>query len=613
MPKNKENIKTRVELLAPAKNLQFGLAAINHGADAVYIGVDKFGARSAAGNPLSDVESLVHYAHVYNAKVYVTLNTVLFDNELEQVRNVINNLYEMGVDAIIIQDMAILQMDLPPVNIHASTQMHNISVDKIKFYEKCGLKRVILPREFSLNDIIDIRKNTSIELETFVHGALCVCYSGQCYLSLAINGRSGNRGECSQPCRSKYNLLNDKKEILIANQHLLSLRDLNASQYLQLYAMNGVNSFKIEGRLKDISYLKNITAYYRQIIDNMGVVGKTSSGNTTFFFTPDPEKTFNRGYTSYMIEGQRAQMASFYTPKSIGKKIGKVIAVYDNAIRVDVTEKLNSGDGICFFSNDQLDGFLVNRFENNIITSNKPLKIKKGIVLYRNYDKEFEKLLEKDATAERKIDVDVTFRAVDDGFELEMVDSDNCSCSVAVECEKIAANNTEKSVAMIKQQLAKFGATPFKLSKLNDETCGKYFLQSSMINELRRKAVDSLIEIRRNTFRHKGEPINKEDVAYPCAEVDYRANITNKLSAEFYMNHHVDEYELGLDVTNDFKNKVLMTTKYCLRYEIGQCLKSKNVDDDYKGKLFLENNGNVFELRFDCKNCEMQVVGSVLK
>lgn len=593
--------------------MQFGLAAINHGADAVYIGVDKFGARSAAGNPLSDVESLLHYAHVYNVKVYVTLNTVLFDNELEQVRDVIVKLYEMGVDAIIIQDMAILEMDLPPVNIHASTQMHNISSEKIKFYESCGIKRVILPREFSLNEVIDIRKNTSIELETFVHGALCVCYSGQCYLSLAINGRSGNRGECSQPCRSKYNLVNDKKEVLIANQHLLSLRDLNASQYLQLYAMNGVNSFKIEGRLKDISYLKNITAYYRQLIDNMNVVGKTSSGNTSFFFTPDPEKTFNRGYTSFMIEGQRDQMASFYTPKSIGKKIGKVVAVFDNAIRVDVTEKLNSGDGICFFSNDQLDGFLVNRFENNIITSNKPLKIKKGTVLYRNFDKEFEKFLEKDATAERKIDVDVTFRAVDDGFEIEMVDCDNCRCSVKVDSEKIIANNTEKSAAMIKQQLAKFGATPFKLAKFTDETCGTYFMQSSTINDLRRKAVDALMDVRRKTFSPIDAVRVEGNVEYPCKEVDYRANITNKLSAEFYMRHHVDEYELGLDVTNDFKNKVLMTTKYCLRYEIGQCLKSKNVDDDYKGKLFLENNGNVFELRFDCKKCEMQVIGSVLK
>ncbi|MBO4740226.1 MAG: U32 family peptidase, partial [Bacteroidales bacterium] len=319
-----------IELLSPAKNLQFGKEAINHGADAVYIGAPSFGARASAGNPIEDIEALVKYAHLYAAKVHVALNTSLFDDELEEANRLVHQFYNIGVDAVIIQDPGLLETDLPPIALHASTQMNNYSLERIRFLENVGFQRIILARELSLEQIAEIRANTTAELECFVQGALCVSLSGQCYLSQYINGRSGNRGVCSQPCRSSYNLYNTENKLLVANQHLLSLKDFNASQYIAEYVKSGVCSFKIEGRLKDLGYVKNLTAYYRQLIDNLlegrDDVCKSSSGSCVFSFTPDVERTFNRGFTDYFLK-ERKPMASLTTQKSIGRRLGKVALV----------------------------------------------------------------------------------------------------------------------------------------------------------------------------------------------------------------------------------------------------------------------------------------------
>ena len=349
----------KIELLSPAKNLEFGREAINHGADALYIGAPAFGARAAATNTIEDIDALVNYAHLYGAKVYVTVNTLLYDSELDDAVKMIYQLYDAGVDALLIQDMGLWYCDLPPIALHASTQCHNASIERIKFMESTGFSRVVLARETSLEQMRAIHKATHLELEAFVHGALCVSYSGQCYMSQYLNNRSGNRGCCSQPCRSSYDLLTDDGRLLVKDRHLLSLRDFNASQHLESMIDAGIVSFKIEGRLKDLSYVKNITAYYRRLLDGI-LEGRqrASSGTTTFFFTPDPDRTFNRGYTDYFLRG-RQPMANFATQKSMGKRVGEVTAVGRRSLTVDGTEPFANGDGLCYLDADnRLQGFL---------------------------------------------------------------------------------------------------------------------------------------------------------------------------------------------------------------------------------------------------------------
>ncbi|MDD2279742.1 MAG: U32 family peptidase, partial [Bacteroidales bacterium] len=384
----------KVELLSPVKNLEVGIAAINHGADAVYIGFKQFGARAAAGNSLVDIERLVKYAHLFNAKVYVTLNTILYDNELDEVQALINTLYLIGVDAIIIQDMGILEMDLPPIALHASTQAHNKSIEKIKFLEQVGISRVVLARELSIADIEQISAKSNIELEVFIHGALCVSYSGQCYLSHAITGRSANRGECAQPCRSTYDLVDEHGNIIAKNKHLISLKDLNQSQNIPALLEAGVTSLKIEGRLKDIDYVKNITAHYRKIIDSVLATDKNyknaSSGKVSLSFMPDPERTFNRGYSTYFANNRGKGLASLNTQKSIGKKLGKVTSSAEGWFEIDGNEVISNNDGLCYFSNDEnLIGVKVNNVVGKRIQLNGKEAISIGTTIFRNYDHRF--------------------------------------------------------------------------------------------------------------------------------------------------------------------------------------------------------------------------------
>lgn len=611
-----------LELLAPAKNYEQGCEAVNHGADALYIGAPAFGARAAATNSLEDVERLVKYAHLYGAKVFVTINTLLFDHELEPAVELIHDLYYMGVNALIMQDLGLLECDLPPIELHASTQTHNWSVERVKFMEQVGFKRVILARETSLETMRQMREATKVDLEAFVQGALCVCYSGQCYMSQYLNERSGNRGQCGQPCRGTYDLLNSKGEMLRHKEHLLSLKDFNASQHIGSMVDAGITSFKIEGRLKDMGYVKNVTGFYRQLLDNIMLDRKdcrpASDGKTRLYFMPDLERTFNRGFTDYFLE-KRQSMASHATQKSLGKYIGKVTKVEKNCLTIKTKEQFTSGDGLCFFgANNELEGFYVNRVLGNTVYPNRmPENLRTGADIWRNNDFAFEKQLQG-KSAERKIDADIILSETEDGFKLEMRDDSECwGFGYVDDCEKSAANNPEKAADQIQKQLGKLGETAFVARSIRNECSQNYFIPASVLNELRRQAAENLKEARCMKY-HPADPsldasewhLEKNDVPYFADTLDYRANIINQKSEQFYRRHGIRELEHGLEETKDYAGKALMTTKYCLRYELKQCLQhkvNKEVGPEYQGPLYLKNNKNVFELCFDCKNCQMQI------
>ncbi len=609
-----------LELLSPAKNADQGMAAINHGADAVYIGAPLFGARSAAGNSIDDIEQLVKYAHVYHSKVFATVNTLLFDEELEEARKLIYQLYNIGVDALIIQDLGILEMDIPPIALHASTQMHNYDMERIKFMEQAGFQRVILARETSLVQMQAIRECTSVELEAFIQGALCVSFSGQCYMSQYLNERSGNRGCCGQPCRSSYDLYNESGKLLRRQEHLLSLKDFNASHHIADMVDAGISSFKIEGRLKDLSYVKNVTAYYRQLLDQIMEgredLGPVSHGTTKCFFTPDLSRTYNRDFTNYFLE-ERKPMASMETQKSIGKLMGKVVSIGKNSLTIKTRETFTAGDGLCYFTpKRELEGFFVNHVNGNTITPNRlPESITVGTTVWRNNDFAFEKQLQG-KSSERKINITFTLGDTDNGFSLIAADDYGNIGTAEVTCEKSMARDIEKARDQIGKQLSKLGETPFAMKEYHTRfsQTGEndlYFIAAATINELRRESTRQLEEARRKAYWPSDCKTDANDTHYFETELDYRANVVNSLSRKFYERHGATVQEKGLEVSKDYEGKALMTTKYCLRYELKQCLQlkaNKEVDADFKGNLYLRNNKNYFLLQFDCKNCMMKVL-----
>ena len=602
----------KLELLAPAKNVEYGKEAVNHGADALYVGAPSFGARAAATNTVEDLAELVRYAHLYGSKVFVTVNTLLFDDEIEAAVKMIYRLYDIGVDALIIQDLGLLECDLPPIELHASTQCHNATVERVKFMEQVGFKRVILARETSLEQMRQIRESTTVDLEAFVHGALCVSYSGQCYMSQYLNKRSGNRGCCSQPCRSSYDLLDGDGRLLIKDKHLLSLRDFNASQQLRSMIDAGISSFKIEGRLKALSYVKNVTAYYRHLLDSvMDGHEKASSGSCTFFFTPDVDRTFNRGYTDYFLRA-RHLMATFDTQKSRGKYVGKVTAVGKTSLTVGGEEEFVNGDGLCFIGSDgRMQGFLVNGVKGRVIEPNLMPDISVGTHLWRNNDQRFEKLLQG-KTAERRIGVDMRFGATDDGFVLEVTDEDGVSVSSQVEYAHTASNDAGNATQLVIKQLSKLGGTHFEAMSVIDTTDGAFFMPTSVINQLRRDAVASLIEHRINYFHPVDIMVMSNDASYFEKKLDYRANVINGKAEAFYKHHGVKEIERGIEQTCAYKDKALMTTKYCLRFELGCCLKGKSstqaqVKIAPADVLMLRNNEHRLRLEFDCAECQMRI------
>lgn len=600
-----------IELLSPAKNLDCGLAAINHGADAVYIGASQFGARAAAGNSIQDIAQLVSYAHKFNARVYAAVNTILTDDQLDSAQKLIWQLYEAGADAIITQDMGVTQLDLPPIALHASTQTDNRTVEKVKFLEDVGFSQVVLARELSLEQIKNISSQTTVPLEFFVHGALCVCYSGQCYISQAFTGRSANRGECAQYCRLPYDLLDASGNTIMKNKHFLSLKDLNLSDSLEALMDAGISSFKIEGRLKEADYVKNITAYYRQkldaILDGSSKYEKASSGKITFFFSPNPAKSFNRGTTSYFLYGRNSDMASLDTPKSIGEEIGRVKEIGKNYLYIQTNETLHNGDGLCFIGkNGEFNGFRVNRADDGRVYPLEMPKLSSGTLIYRNLDVEFENQLSK-KSSERKISVDFKFEEIEDGFKLTIVDEDNNQTQDQLYIFKELAKNTSLVEENIRTQLSKLGTTDFVARSVSVVMTQPYFIPSSRLSELRRELIIKLEEIRLSSYARLKAFKENKSIKFPELELSYLGNVSNKLAKQFYVQHGVQQIEDAFEL-KPLENVPLMFTKNCIKYNLGLCPhesidKKEHISSSYS----LQYKETILNLKFDCKNCEMLV------
>ena len=575
----------KIELLSPAKDAEVGMAAINHGADAVYIGGPDFGAREKAGNSIEDIERLCRHAALFDAKVYVTLNTLLYERELERARKIAYDCWNAGVDALIVQDMQLLQLDLPPIPLHASTQCDNLTVEKVQQLEQMGFEQVVLGRELSLKQIREIREKTTVPLEFFVHGALCVSHSGQCYLSQYIGNRSANRGACAQPCRLPWDLLDENGKVLIKNRHLLCLKDLNNSAHLEELIDAGITSFKIEGRLKDADYVKNVTAYYRQkldeIISRRTDLEQASRGHCSYTFEVNPEKSFSRGFTDYFINGRQKGIGSPFTPKSMGEYIGEVSWCNPLRMEIDTDKTLHNGDGLCFLNQDNelvgLRADVVNIGKDGVhtVSTNRPHGAFRGAKIYRNLDLEWQKQVEA-STGNRKIDINLTLAETETGYELSAqylsaeLSIVNCQLSI----EKITANNPEKATENIRKKALQWGDTVFNPVNLELKFNEPRLIPASVIGEMKRdlvtKLMDELIENHRNNR--------------PCR--DEKSCVSTK----------VDPDEIPA---------ALMTCHHCIRYANGMCSKETGLKAT---PLFIRNGANTFRLEFDCRNCLMTVL-----
>lgn len=605
-------IKQRpIELLAPAKNLECGIEAINHGADAVYIGAPRFGARAAAGNSIEDIKALVEHAHLYNARIYVTVNTILHDEELPETEKMIWELYRAGVDALIIQDMGITRLNLPPIALHASTQMDNRTPEKVKFLSDIGFRQVVLARELSLDEIKKIH-DTCPEtlLEVFIHGALCVSYSGQCYVSQACYGRSANRGECAQFCRLAFDLVDSNGKTIEQNKHLLSLKDMNQSDNLEALLDAGATSLKIEGRLKDVSYVKNVTAYYRQKLDAIFKYRKeyvrASSGTVKTIFTPQLDKSFSRGFTDYFLRGRNPGIFSFSTPKSLGEEVGTVKEIRGNYFTVAGVKSFSNGDGLCYIDdNGRLQGFRVNRVENNKLFPQDMPRLKPKTRLYRNFDQEFEKLMQK-KSAEKKMAVDICLTENNFGFTLSLTDEDDNSVSLTLQRAKEPARTPQTD--NLRNQLGKLGNTPFEAKDIKIDLSDNWFIPSSELSELRRNAVEKLLEVRRINYRREVFRMKETKSKFPVSTLTYLGNVMNSYAAEFYKNHGVLKVMPAFEKEQP-KDAVLMFCKHCIRYSMGWCPVHHKVRSPFREPYYLvSSDGRRFRLEFDCKQCQMKVL-----
>lgn len=604
-------IKPRsIELLAPAKDLNCGIEAINHGADAVYIGAPKFGARAAAGNSLDDIRALCEHAHLFNARIYVALNTILREEELPEAEQLIWQLYQAGADALIVQDMGITRLNLPPIPLHASTQTDNRTPEKVKFLEAAGFTQVVLARELSLNEIRGISEEVSVPLEVFVHGALCVSYSGQCYLSAALSGRSANRGECAQYCRLPYSMVDANGTEIVHDKHLLSLKDMNRSGQLEALLDAGVSSLKIEGRLKDVTYVKNITAYYRKKLDAILLhrpeYCRASAGKSTYAFEPVPEKSFNRGFTPFFLHERTSDITAFNTPKSLGEPVGTVKELKGNSFTIAGLKPLNNGDGLAFFnSKGELEGFRVNRVEDNRVFPLEMPDIRPKTPLYRNFDQAFEKQLAK-PSAERKLSVKLEFLDNPFGFTLAMEDETGARILLTEPFDKELARRDQQE--NIRTQLLKLGNTPFEASEVRIEMTDNWFVPSSLLADMRRKAVEKLQADR--TIRYRRELARKveavKELPFPERQLTYLGNVSNSHAESFYKAHGVESVADAFELKPE-KEVPLMFTKHCLRYSMGWCPTYQKQKSPYKEPYFLLYKDTRLRLQFDCKRCQMLV------
>lgn len=597
------------ELLAPAKDADIAIAAIRCGADAVYMGAARFSARQAAGNSLDDIRRVVEFAHQYYAKVYIALNTLLYDDELPAAEKLIHELDAIGIDALIIQDPGLLELDLPPLPLIASTQMDNASPAKIKLLEAVGFSRAILARELSLEQIRRIREQTSIELEAFVHGALCVSASGRCWMSWALGRRSGNRGRCAQPCRRPYTLKDPSGKIPAHNRCLLSLKDLNLSARLGDLIDAGVTSFKIEGRLKDLPYVVNTVAFYRRQLDAVlqtRGLQKSSSGSVRFDFVPDPNKTFTRGFTEFNIDGRCEQAGSIDTPKSRGEYIGTVRACGRSSFTLDTAVELHNGDGLCFFDpQGDLTGTVVNRIEGPNIIPQKMDRIRPGMTIYRNYDHEFIRRRLR-CPAQRRIQIALTLRDTPGGVSLHAKDEDGVEAAFELTVEKQPAEKPDMARQTIRTQLSKLGDTGFECTDIRIETNELCFFPHAVLNQLKRGLIEALI---RQRERHRPRPIGgvrKNSFPYPEKHLTWRENVLNEKARSFYRRHGVETIEPAAEAGLEMQGKQVMTTKYCLREELGLC--TRKSDNRPAGPLLLiDEEGREFLIHFQCGPCGMQI------
>ena len=603
----------KIELLAPAKDYDTAVDAIDCGADAVYIGAGKFGARHSATNPIEDIARVAEYAHRYGVKVYATLNTLLFDDELEVAKEQALDLIEAGVDALIVQDMAYWKMNLP-IALHASTQTNCASIERVKFFEEMGFARAIMERSLSKREIAEIRKATNIELEAFVHGAICVSQSGRCFFSRSTSERSGNRGECSQPCRLEYDLCNDKGETIIKSKHLLSVRDLDLSARLGEMIDLGITSFKIEGRLKDRTYVRNIVSLYRQLLDReiakRNDVERSSVGRSTIEFEPNAQRTFTRGAGEYLFDGKRRGVASFDTPKAMGEKVGKIVKVDRRGIVLDRKHDLTTGDGVCFIVNGSLIGTNVVGVEGERVQLNRYDGVAVSVELFRNYNRLFSQAVER-SRVKRTIAVDLHLRFEQDKIVLTATDETGCVGLSTAEYTYEEVRDVAKSEEALRRQLSRSGDTIFEVRNTEIESIG--FVPMSVVANLRREALANLEQSRLSNHSSELQSASLTEVQnrreckaqYPSKVLTPQDNVTNHLAREFYTECGVEEIAEGLDCRTSTIGEQVIISDYCIRREIGECLLEK---PRLKGDLYLVRGTKKYRLSFDCKACQMKII-----
>ena len=603
----------KIELLAPAKDYDTAVDVIDCGADAVYIGAGKFGARHSATNSVEDIARVVEYAHRYGVKVYATLNTLLYDNELDAAKEQAKQLIKAGIDALIVQDMAYWKMDLP-IPLHASTQTNCVTPEKVKFFEEMGFERAILERSLSKSEIAAIRKATSIELEAFVHGAICVSQSGRCFFSRSTSERSGNRGECSQPCRLEYDLCNDQGEVIIKSKHLLSVRDLDLSARLGEMIDLGITSFKIEGRLKDRTYVRNIVSLYRQLLDReiakRNDVDRSSVGRSVVEFEPNASRTFTRGAGEYFFDSKCRGVASFDTPKAMGEKIGKIVKADRRGIVLDRKHDLTTGDGVCFISNGALVGTNVVGVEGERVQLNRYDGVAVGVELFRNYNRLFSQAVER-SRVKRTIAVDLNLKFSKNKITLTATDETGCEGSATTPYTFEAVRDVAKSEEALRRQLSRTGDTIFEVRDITIENIG--FVPMSLIAELRRETLYAL-ESNRLAEHNFGliatsikdaEARCERKAQYPSKVLTPQDNVTNHLAREFYAECGVEEIAEGLDCHTSTAGEQVIISDYCIRREIGECLLER---PRLKGDLYLVRGTKKYRLSFDCKACQMKVI-----
>ncbi|MEW6562907.1 MAG: U32 family peptidase [Pseudomonadota bacterium] len=624
---------TALELLAPAKTAAIGREAILHGADAVYIGGPSFGARYNATNTVSEIAELVAFAHRYHAKIYVTLNTILRDDELEAARKLVHEFYDAGVDALIVQDMGLLELDLPPIDLHASTQCDIRTPEKARFLADVGFSQIVLARELTVEEIAAVRAavpNHTV-IEHFIHGALCVAFSGQCYISHAHTGRSANRGDCSQACRLPYTLHDAQGGVVAFEKHLLSVKDNNQSDNLRALIDAGVRSFKIEGRYKEANYVKNITGHYRRLLDDIlserSDLHAASSGKTTLLFTPNPDKSFHRGATDYFSRGRQADIGAFDTPTFVGVSLGTVTHLAPDHFDLTTVEPMSNGDGLNYLHKREVRGIQANRVQmlgKNVwrVWPNEPMSslhgLRIGTPVNRNRDHAWEQALTK-KSAERRIEVSAHFSEKTDGFSLTLQDCDGIRAEASLAFDKQPAQHPAEAESGLREQLSRFGNTEFQLGALDVTWSQPWFIPGSLLNKLRREAAERLVAARLSAYvRPLRRLASEPPAAYPEDSLTYLGNVFNQAAAAFYAKHGVKLIEAAYEAHQATGDMSLMITKHCLRYSYSLCPKQAKGVTGVQGQVRAEpmtlvSGKETFRLEFDCRACEMHVMGKIKK